>query len=120
MEYEPEGFLEKAGDALGIPSGRAEGDLKRFRDFIEERGTETGGWNERIEPKESREAISSGIQAEPGAIVEDTHPTTTLSPDREIGHFPGITPIDPEETKDFGSREAEARSTRPCRCAVFR
>ena len=33
MEYEPEGFLEKAGDALGIPSGRAEGDLKRFRDL---------------------------------------------------------------------------------------
>ena len=42
--YEPEGFLEKTGDALGIPSGRIEGDLKRFRDYIEERGRETGGW----------------------------------------------------------------------------
>jgi uncharacterized protein YndB with AHSA1/START domain len=41
MEYEPEGFLEKAGDALGIPSGRVEGDLKRFRDFIEKRKRET-------------------------------------------------------------------------------
>jgi hypothetical protein len=112
MEYEPEGFLEKAGDALGIPSGRAEGDLKRFRDFIEERGTETGGWNERIEPKETPEPISPGIQAKPRPVVEDTHPTTTVSPDREIGHFPGISPIDPEETKDFGSREAEERSTR--------
>jgi hypothetical protein len=38
---EPEGFFEKAGDALGIPSGRVEGDLKRFRDFIEEKGMET-------------------------------------------------------------------------------
>jgi hypothetical protein len=26
--YEPEGLLEKTGDALGIPSGRIEGDLK--------------------------------------------------------------------------------------------
>jgi uncharacterized membrane protein len=39
--YEPEGLLEKTGDALGFPSARIEGDLKRFRDFIEERGRET-------------------------------------------------------------------------------
>src|ERR1700756_2522931 len=26
--YEPEGLLDKTGDALGIPSGRIEGDLK--------------------------------------------------------------------------------------------
>jgi uncharacterized membrane protein len=44
IEYEPEGLLEKTGDLLGIPSGRIEGDLKRFRDYIEERGRETGGW----------------------------------------------------------------------------
>ena len=39
MEYEPEGFLETAGDVLGIPSGQVEENLKRFRDFIEQ--TET-------------------------------------------------------------------------------
>jgi uncharacterized protein (TIGR02271 family) len=48
IEYEPEGFVEKAGDALGIPSGRVGGDLKRFRDYIEERGRETGGWRGQI------------------------------------------------------------------------
>src|SRR5438132_1939400 len=53
IEYEPEGFVEKAGDALGIPSGRVEGDLKRFRDFIEERGRETGGWRGQIGEGES-------------------------------------------------------------------
>jgi hypothetical protein len=108
MEYEPEGFLEKAGDVLGIPSGRAEGDLKRFRDFIEERGTETAGWKKRIEPEESSESTSPGVQAESSAIVEDTQPTTTVSP----VHFPGVTPIDLDETKDFGSRETEASSTK--------
>jgi hypothetical protein len=40
MEYEPEGFLERAGDALGIPSSQVEGNLKRFRDFIERREME--------------------------------------------------------------------------------
>lgn len=52
-EYEPEGFIEKAGDALGIPSGRIEGDLGRFREFIEQRGRETGGWRGQIGEKES-------------------------------------------------------------------
>jgi uncharacterized membrane protein len=48
LDYEPEDILEKAGDALGILSLQVEGDLKRFRDFIEERGRETGGWRGEI------------------------------------------------------------------------
>jgi uncharacterized protein (TIGR02271 family) len=64
--YEPEGFLEKTGDALGFPSGRIEADLKRFRDFIEERGRETGGWREEIGQEESRDlsAISDSGEKE--------------------------------------------------------
>ena len=49
MEWEPQGAVEKAGDALGIVSGRIEGDLERFKRFIEERGMPTGGWRGRIE-----------------------------------------------------------------------
>ena len=113
MEYEPEGFLEKAGDALGIPSGRAEGDLKRFRDFIEERGTETAGWNERIEPEGTFESISPGIQAEQSPIGEATQPTRTVTPDSEMVHFPEVTPINPGEAKDSGSWQAKERSTGP-------
>jgi uncharacterized membrane protein len=44
MEYDPKGFVENVGDAVGIVSARVEGDLKRFKDFIESRGAETGGW----------------------------------------------------------------------------
>src|ERR1700740_1630970 len=35
MEYEPEGFIEQAGDALGIPLGQVAEDLNRFRAFME-------------------------------------------------------------------------------------
>jgi hypothetical protein len=42
IEYEPEGLLERAGDALGIPSSQVEGDLNRFRDFIERKEMENG------------------------------------------------------------------------------
>jgi len=44
MDYEPEGFVEEAGDKLGFVSRRVEGDLKRFKEFIERRGGETGAW----------------------------------------------------------------------------
>ena len=44
LMYDPEGFVEKTGDPLGFVSGRIEGDLERFKDFIENRGQETGSW----------------------------------------------------------------------------
>jgi uncharacterized membrane protein len=48
MGLEPEGMVEKAGEALGVVGSRVEGDLERFKDMIEERGTETGAWRGRI------------------------------------------------------------------------
>jgi uncharacterized membrane protein len=44
MEYEPQGAVEKTGDALGVLSGRVETTVKQFKEFIEKRGGETGGW----------------------------------------------------------------------------
>ncbi|GAA4985176.1 SRPBCC family protein [Kineococcus glutinatus] len=44
LEYEPEGVLEKAGDALGLVERQATGDLERFKEFIESRGLATGAW----------------------------------------------------------------------------
>ncbi len=44
MEFEPEGLAETIGDKLGFVSKRAEGDLKRFKSFVESRGAETGAW----------------------------------------------------------------------------
>jgi uncharacterized membrane protein len=48
MEYQPEGIVEKAGDALGLVEGRIKGDLERFKKFIESRGAETGAWRGEI------------------------------------------------------------------------
>jgi len=44
IDYEPEGMVEEAGDKLGFVSRRVEGDLERFKNFIEQRGAETGAW----------------------------------------------------------------------------
>jgi uncharacterized membrane protein len=48
MEYEPEGLVENVGSNMGVVSHQVENDLKRFKDFIEHRGTETGGWRGEI------------------------------------------------------------------------
>jgi uncharacterized membrane protein len=46
--YDPKGVVEKAGDAMGAMDRRVEGDLERFKQFIEERGAETGAWRGEI------------------------------------------------------------------------
>jgi uncharacterized membrane protein len=48
LEYEPHGVAETSGSGLGLVSMRVEGDLKRFKKFIEERGQETGQWRGEI------------------------------------------------------------------------
>ena len=54
LTYEPEGGLEKVGDALGVLKLRVQGDLKRFKEFIESRRTPTGAWRGSIEGGEVR------------------------------------------------------------------
>ena len=44
LEYEPEGLIENVGDKLNIVENRAEGDLERFKEFIESERSETGEW----------------------------------------------------------------------------
>ena len=44
MDFEPEGLVEQAGDKLGVVKHRVKGDLERFKEFIETRGSETGAW----------------------------------------------------------------------------
>jgi uncharacterized membrane protein len=44
MDFVPEGVKEKLGTALGAPDRRVQGDLERFKELIESRGTESGSW----------------------------------------------------------------------------
>ena len=64
MEYEPEGFLEKAGDALGVPSLEVEESLKSFKELIETNGAATGAWRGRIENDYLRASLVEGTHSE--------------------------------------------------------
>lgn len=49
LDVEPEGVVENLGDALGIIDRRVQGDLERFKEFIESRGQETGAWRGEVQ-----------------------------------------------------------------------
>jgi uncharacterized membrane protein len=49
MDAEPEGAVESVGTALGFLDRRVKGDLERFKEFIETRGSETGAWRGEVE-----------------------------------------------------------------------
>ncbi|MEU9392912.1 SRPBCC family protein [Streptomyces sp. NPDC048324] len=50
MEVDSSGVAEKAADALGMVDRRVKGDMKRFKEYMEERGGETGSWRGRVTP----------------------------------------------------------------------
>jgi len=42
LEHDPQGLIDKLGDKLGFVRRQAKNDLRHFKTYIEERGTETG------------------------------------------------------------------------------
>ncbi|WP_149202631.1 SRPBCC family protein [Actinotalea subterranea] len=44
IDWETESIVEKLGAAVGVDDAQVKADLKRFKEFIESRGAETGAW----------------------------------------------------------------------------
>jgi len=49
LDMQPHGVAEQAADKLNVVTKQTEADLRRFKDFIESRGAETGAWREEVE-----------------------------------------------------------------------
>ncbi len=51
MDYEPDGAVEKIGDALGLVKRRVAGDLERYKALVESRGSgnPTGAWRGEVD-----------------------------------------------------------------------
>jgi uncharacterized membrane protein len=60
LHWEPKDATERVGDVLGADDMRVQGDLNRFKDFIESRGAPTGAWRGRIEGERVEEDAGSG------------------------------------------------------------
>ncbi|WP_084963111.1 SRPBCC family protein [Thermoactinospora rubra] len=93
MEYDPEGFVEQAGDWLQLVRMRVRGDLERFKNFIESRGGETGAWRGDVPgPHQKGSTYGTGTEPMPPGTIggDDLPPSPDLPP-------PGPGPVRPQE-----------------------
>jgi uncharacterized membrane protein len=100
--WEPEGLAEKAGSAIGADSRQVSADLRRFKEFIESRGIETGAWRSTVEQGEVDdppfETAASGIPSSVPSGSQTGIPSAVPSPERPAGTDPLIDddePVDP-------------------------
>ncbi|MDV8147588.1 SRPBCC family protein [Arthrobacter sp. B10-11] len=108
LEWEPEGLVEKAGSAVHADSHQISADLKRFKQFIESRGIETGAWRSAVDHGEVEETEEeAGFAANAPAhhahdAVAHASPaqpphTPTPSPQRPAGVDPFIDDAEPSD-----------------------
>ncbi|ATW51518.1 SRPBCC family protein [Streptomyces xantholiticus] len=50
LDVEPRGVAEQAADMTGMIDRRVKGDMRRFKEYIEHQGGESGAWRGRITP----------------------------------------------------------------------
>ena len=87
LDYEPEGVVERIADVFDLVDRQAVADLDRFKEFIEQRGTATGGWRGRVE--------EGGVQIDgagaAGAAAAFVHPVAAPAPGGgpDIADLPG-------------------------------
>ncbi|KAA6211882.1 SRPBCC family protein [Streptomyces filamentosus] len=79
MEVEASGIADRAAKAMGVVENRIEGDLQRFKQFMEERGRATGGWRGRLRPADSAGGTAPPSPATPSHDV----------PSHDVPPYPG-------------------------------
>ncbi|MBT2594088.1 SRPBCC family protein [Arthrobacter sp. ISL-72] len=104
LEWEPEGLVEKAGSAVHADSRQITADLKRFKEFIESRGIETGAWRSAVAQgevestdEEAGFAANAPKHPAPGASPSAPPHTPTPSPQRPAGVDPFIDDAEPSD-----------------------
>ncbi|AWW36058.1 MULTISPECIES: SRPBCC family protein [Streptomyces] len=50
MDVDPSGAAERTADMTGMIDRRVKGDMRHFKEFVEDRGGESGEWHGRIRP----------------------------------------------------------------------
>ncbi|MFE5670066.1 SRPBCC family protein [Agromyces sp. NPDC056523] len=71
IEWEPQGFVEKAGAALQLDDAQVKRDLHRFKEFIEKRQGESGAW---------RGEVHGGQETTPGSGASTAGYGGTVAP----------------------------------------
>ena len=104
LEWEPEGLVEKAGSAVHADSRQITADLRRFKEFIESRGIETGAWRSavahgEVESTDEEAGFAAYTPKHPAPAASPSVPphTPTPSPQRPAGVDPFIDDAEPSD-----------------------
>jgi hypothetical protein len=78
FDWDPASLSEKAGAMIGVDDRQVKSDLKKFKSFIEARGTEAGGWRGSVaRPDVARATPKPG---DPRRVDTSATPGTTAAP----------------------------------------
>jgi uncharacterized membrane protein len=65
LEWEPQGLAEKAGSTVGVDDRQVKADAERFKEFIEQRNTETGAWRGEVGSQTQNTRTGGPAQPDP-------------------------------------------------------
>jgi uncharacterized membrane protein len=77
VDADPDGIIETVGDRLGLLDHRIDGDLARFKEFIEGRSVPTGSWTGEIHGDDT----SVGVDIDPALPTTDSTTHADESPE---------------------------------------
>jgi ribosome-associated toxin RatA of RatAB toxin-antitoxin module len=69
LDWDPQTFVEKAGAASGADKMQVKSDLKRFKEFVETQGSETGAWRGKVDRPGDASTGPSGPSETAGAVA---------------------------------------------------
>lgn len=81
LTWDPDSAAEKIGAAIGLDSRQVAADLKKFKQFIEERGAETGGWRGQVGAVAPGATTAVPLQEEVGYGAEPAFQRVDADPD---------------------------------------
>jgi len=131
LEYEPEGIVEKVGDKLNVVEKQAEGDLERFKAFIESEGYSSGAWRGSVNeggavgtPGVEHAAESRGDSGKAGVSGKVVAGAVGLAAaaavgvaaagrDKDTGTDQGTTPVTPTSTTSTSTTPVTATVPAP-------
>lgn len=78
LDYDVEGWTDAVARALNLVDMRAKDDLRRFKDFLENRDSETGAWRGAVRDGEATGTSSSGqVPTSPDVEAQRAHEEVT-------------------------------------------
>jgi ribosome-associated toxin RatA of RatAB toxin-antitoxin module len=134
LTWEPESAMEKIGAAVGLDSRQVASDLKKFKEFIESRGSETGAWRESVNDGEVESqtgsagtagagigygspddgtgyASGSGMDAVPGRTYESGDAYDAAATERPVDADPDLAVDAPYGDTETGDPRTDTRHT---------